>query len=315
MTSDYGAASQLEKIDMLDYAELVVLNKYDQRGSQDALRDVRKQWKRNHLAFDAADNQVPVYPTIASQFNDPGMTWMFSELCRLLREKLSLDTKAWTPDIECEDKEPRAGSLIPGNRSRYLAEIAEQGREINTDIANRAEAASRAQHLYEALKTLDDPNLPAPLAAYAVDLAGDAGQDAVGALRQAYQDALEAIGAEGLDLLKTWPARQEAVQQEEYSYTVRGRKITGQNYTESIRIFQRWQLPNTAVGVICCVSCRWRIYPAATRTPEVYIPIAASAKTQPACLPAKARRSGPTDVSITWPRVTTRRVCQRLSIR
>ena len=234
MTSDYGAASQLEKIDMLDYAELVVLNKYDQRGSQDALRDVRKQWKRNHLAFDAANDQVPVYPTIASQFNDPGMTWMFWELCRLLREKLSLDSKAWTPDLECEAKEPRAGSLIPGSRSRYLAEIAEQGREINTDIASRAEAASRAQHLYEALKTLDDPHLPAPLAAYATDLLEDTGQDSVGALRQAYQDALEAIGAEGLDLLKAWPARQEAVQQEEYSYTVRGRKITGQNYTESI---------------------------------------------------------------------------------
>ena len=276
MTSDYGAASQLEKIDMLDYAELVVLNKYDQRGSQDALRDVRKQWKRNHHAFDAADNQVPVYPTIASQFNDPGMTWMFSELCRLLREKLSLDTKAWTPDIECENKEPRAGSLIPGNRSRYLAEIAEQGREINTDIANRAEAASRAQHLYEALKTLDDPNLPAPLAAYAVDLAGDTGPDAVG-----------------------------------------GEKLPGKIIPSrsAIRIFQRWQPPNTVAGVICCVSCRWRICPAVTRTPEVYIPIAASAKTQPACLPAKARRSGPTDVSITWPRVTTRRVCQRPLIR
>jgi methylmalonyl-CoA mutase len=234
MTSDYGAASQLEKIDMIDYAELVVLNKYDQRGSQDALRDVRKQWKRNHLAFDLADEQVPVYPTIASQFNDPGMTWMFSELCRLLREKLSLDSKAWTPDLDSQGKEPRAGSLIPGSRTRYLAEIAEQGREINADITGNAEAASRAHHLYEALKALDDPRLPAPLAAYASNLTEDSEQNSDGALRQAYRDALEAIGTTGLDLLQVWPARREAVQQEEYSYTVRGRKITGQNYTESI---------------------------------------------------------------------------------
>ena len=79
MTSDFGAPSQLEKIDMLDYAELVVLNKFDKRGAEDALRDVRKQWKRNRVAFTVKDEDVPAYPTIASQFNDPGVTWMFVE--------------------------------------------------------------------------------------------------------------------------------------------------------------------------------------------------------------------------------------------
>src|SRR6478609_789494 len=75
MTSEYGAASQLEKIDMLDFAELVVLNKFEKRGAEDALRDVRKQWKRNRTAFAMKDEDVPVYPTIASQFNDPGISW------------------------------------------------------------------------------------------------------------------------------------------------------------------------------------------------------------------------------------------------
>ena len=107
MTSDFGAPSQLEKIDMLDYAELVVLNKFDKRGAEDALRDVRKQWKRNRVAFQTKDEDVPVYPTIASQFNDPGISWMFANLCRLLREKLAL---------------PRAGSgrrtSTPRSRSR-----------------------------------------------------------------------------------------------------------------------------------------------------------------------------------------------------
>ncbi|MEO7430434.1 MAG: cobalamin-dependent protein, partial [Dokdonella sp.] len=90
MTSEYGAASQLEKIDMLDFAELIVLNKFDKRGAEDALRDVRKQWKRNRVAFQLKDEDVPVYQTIASQFNDPGVTWMFTNLCRLLREKLGV---------------------------------------------------------------------------------------------------------------------------------------------------------------------------------------------------------------------------------
>ncbi len=90
MTSDFGAPSQLEKIDMLDYAELVVLNKFDKRGAEDALRDIRKQWKRNRVAFQTPDEDVPVYPTIASQFNDPGISWMFVNLCRLMREKLGV---------------------------------------------------------------------------------------------------------------------------------------------------------------------------------------------------------------------------------
>ena len=157
MTSDYGAASQLEKIDMIDYAELIVLNKYDKRGAEDALRDIRKQWKRNRVAFATADEDAPVYPTIASQFNDPGISWMFANLCRLLREKVGV---AWTPGLDTTLKEPRATVLIPGARVRYLAEIAEQGRAINRRIETQSEIADRAQSLWQALQELGDAALP-----------------------------------------------------------------------------------------------------------------------------------------------------------
>ena len=166
MTSDFGAQSQLEKIDMLDFAELVVLNKFDKRAAEDALRDVRKQWKRNHLAFHASDEEVPVYPSIASQFNDPGISWMFVNLCRLLREKLELPVENWSPDVDTSVKAPKATVLIPGQRTRYLAEIAEQGRSINAEIVRQAEAASLAQNYYESLKVLDDEHLPEPFARY-----------------------------------------------------------------------------------------------------------------------------------------------------
>ncbi len=169
MTSDFGAQSQLEKIDMLDYAELVILNKYDRRGAEDALRDIRKQWKRNHLAFTMEDDDVPVYPTIASQFNDPGISWMFVNLLRLLREKLDLPEHGWTPALEVKEKAPRATVLIPSSRIRYLAEIAEQGRGVNADIARQAERAMLAQHYYECLRDLGDPELPAPLDTYPSD--------------------------------------------------------------------------------------------------------------------------------------------------
>ncbi|HEY6544201.1 MAG TPA: methylmalonyl-CoA mutase family protein, partial [Dokdonella sp.] len=180
-TSDYGAASQLEKIDMLDFAELVVLNKFDKRGAEDALRDVRKQWKRNRVAFQTKDEDIPVYPTIASQFNDPGVSWMFVGLCRLLRHKLGIGNgesgigKAgaskcdFQPEIDTSVKEPRATVLIPGSRVRYLAEIAEQGRGINGAIEREAEVADRAQSLWEALKEIGDAKLPKALELYDAD--------------------------------------------------------------------------------------------------------------------------------------------------
>ncbi|MGQ4659626.1 methylmalonyl-CoA mutase family protein [Lysobacter sp. F6437] len=169
MTSDFGAPSQLEKIDMLDFAELVVLNKYDKRGAEDALRDIRKQWKRNRVAFQTKDEDVPVYPTIASQFNDPGISWMFANLCRLMREKLELPAEQWSPDIDTSLKEPRATVLIPGSRIRYLAEIAEQGRAINSRIESQAEIADRAQSYWQSLHDLEDPQLPKQLDLYQVD--------------------------------------------------------------------------------------------------------------------------------------------------
>jgi len=172
MTSDYGAASQLEKIDMIDYAELIVLNKYDKRGAEDALRDIRKQWKRNRVAFQTPDADVPVYPTIASQFNDPGVSWMFDNLCRLLREKTGAGSAgqcSFQPGLDTSLKEPRATVLIPGSRVRYLAEIAESGRRINSDIERQAEAADRAQAMWQALQELGDAQLPKALDLYHSD--------------------------------------------------------------------------------------------------------------------------------------------------
>ena len=234
MTSEYGAASQLEKIDMLDFADLVVLNKYDKRGAEDALRDIRKQWKRNHVAFKLSNDEVPVYPTIASQFNDPGVNWMFKELCRQVVEKSGLDPAAWTPDIDTSNKESRSAAAIPGARIRYLAEIAEQGREINQRTDSQAEIASRIQHIYESLTLLEDPKLPGRLEPYIGDNLIDADDRSLTVLRQRYSEALLDLSAESLLLLRQWPARKAGVKSDRYSYTVRGREVTGNNYSESL---------------------------------------------------------------------------------
>ncbi|KRG72187.1 methylmalonyl-CoA mutase [Stenotrophomonas terrae] len=247
MTSDFGAPSQLEKIDMLDYAELVVLNKFDKRGAEDALRDVRKQWKRNRVAFTMKDEDVPVYPTIASQFNDPGISWMFANLCRLL----SARTKAeLAPQIDTTLKEPRATVLIPGSRVRYLAEIAEQGRGINARIESQAEVAERAQGLWQALKELDDAALPNALDLYAGDalLPSPAGRGAqvdrsLLILRQRYNDAVQSLDSEALRLLREWPARLKSITEPVNEYQVRGKTIRVENYRESL---SHQQIPKIA---------------------------------------------------------------------
>jgi methylmalonyl-CoA mutase len=263
MTSEFGAQSQLEKIDMLDFAELVVLNKYDKRGAEDALRDVRKQWKRNHLKFDMDDERVPVYPSIASQFNDPGISWMFENLMRLLREQLDLGDD-WIPDMDTSIREPRATVLIPGNRVRYLAEIAEQGRDINADIQRQAEAASLAQNYYECLKDMGDEELPAEFDPFlsestssrkkgsepfslkeghesskdSPEKGSDPFLDPFLLLRQRYNVQLSELSSDAISLLKDWPARKEGIRTEQYSYEVRGREITGSNYRESLSKIQ-----------------------------------------------------------------------------
>jgi len=235
MTSDYGAASQLEKIDMLDFAELVVLNKFDKRGAEDALRDVRKQWKRNRTAFTLTDEQVPVFPTIASQFNDPGVTWMFTNLCRLLRDKLGLPPEKWSPSLDTTLREPRATVLIPGSRVRYLAEIAEQGRGINKEIEREAEFASKAQHYYESLKELGDDHLPRELARYESEALHEEGADrTLLTLRQRYNAAIKELSHEAIHLLHDWPKRYKSVTDEVNEYKVRDKVIRVENYRESL---------------------------------------------------------------------------------
>ena len=246
MTSEYGAASQLEKIDMLDYAELVALNKFEKRGAEDALRDVRKQWRRNRAAFQLPDADVPVFPTIASRFNDPGVNRLFAALCGRLDAKVGEGEGEgrWAVADPGPTELVERHSLVPASRTRYLADIAANGRRAGGDLQHRADAATRANGLYEALRALDDPALPAALERYPAEALAESNDPSRARLRAAYNDALEAVGGEGLELLRRWPAIARSATDDEYVYTVRGREIRGENYTESL---SRNKVPKLAV--------------------------------------------------------------------
>ena len=228
MTSEYGAASQLEKIDMLDYADMIVLNKFEKRGAEDALRDVRKQWRRNHAdRAKLPDAEIPVFPTIASRFNDPGVNRLFTELCKALatraREK-GVGQGEWTPASVGPTQFVSRDPLIPAARTRYLAEIAANGRRAKESAHAAVEAARTAYGLYHSLRTLHDAALPAPLERYPESALGESGTDATRReLRAGYNSALDAIGAEGVGELKRWPQRVREITQSQYSYKVRER--------------------------------------------------------------------------------------------
>ncbi len=237
MTSEFGAASQLEKIDMLDFANLVVINKFEKPGSSDALRDVRKQWRRNHNEFALADDKTPIFPTIASQFNDPGVSWLFLNLINKLAQvntvfAKSIESKQAQLNQEITATDPKGLAIIPGNRARYLSDISDNGRKQQLLIQEQSLSAQQAQHCYEALKELEDEHLPSPLMAYESNHLAEG--DILSRLRQKYMGHIQNIQSDVVDNIQNWATQKESVKAEQYEYLVRGKAIKGENYRQSL---------------------------------------------------------------------------------
>ena len=152
MTPEYGAASQLEKIDMIDYADVIALNKFDKRGAMDALRDVKKQVQRSRGLWDQAPDDMPVYGTIASQFNDPGANRLYAFLVKLLRDRCGVQ---WTSTMDLPVGESEKIYIIPPERSRYLSEIVEENKRYDSLVKYQAEIARRLFQLHGSIRELE----------------------------------------------------------------------------------------------------------------------------------------------------------------
>ncbi|EAR08067.1 methylmalonyl-CoA mutase family protein [Reinekea blandensis] len=223
MTPEFGAASQLEKIDMLDLADWVVINKFDRKGAQDALRDVRKQWRRNRNEFSLADDDVPVFASIASHFNDPGVNGFFNYLCRMVNDQ---DSREWQGQLPAGT--PESHVLIPGKHQRYLAEIAEQGRSLNESIVEQSQSARRVQHLYESLRVLGVNVAPLEKVTQ-TEL--DAAQSV---LVEHYHQQLSQLQPDTVVAVQSFKARMAGVEAETFEYTVRDKVIQGDNYRATL---------------------------------------------------------------------------------
>ncbi|HEY4970308.1 MAG TPA: fused isobutyryl-CoA mutase/GTPase IcmF [Steroidobacteraceae bacterium] len=215
MTPEFGAASQLEKIDMLDFADFVAINKFDRKGAEDALRDVRKQYQRNHGAFAQAPDAMPVYGTMASRFNDDGVTALyFSLLPRLTEQGLKLGP-AKLPRVAVKASS-RGRAIVPPGRVRYLAEIAESLREFHQFIARQARIARERQSLRTAKALFAASDRPV------------AGFDELISATSAELDLRSA------KLLEQWPKTQELYAQPEYVVKIRDKEIRTQLTSDSL---------------------------------------------------------------------------------
>ena len=231
MTPEYGAPSQLEKIDMLDLADVIVLNKLDRQGGEDALRAIRKQWRRNRNEFEGQDERLPVYPTVASAWNDAGVDRLYQGLMAAVAEKgFSAYPRRVVPELRSPAR-PREVSIA---RPGYLAEIAEGVRAYRERTAQQTEGARDAFALGRALAALGDTPAPGMAGYPETALAQAAASPEVCALRARYNAALEGLDSGLREALVAWPALCKRYESELQAYRVRDREIEVENHTRSL---------------------------------------------------------------------------------
>jgi methylmalonyl-CoA mutase len=221
MTAEFGAASQLEKIDMLDFADIVVVNKFEKRGGEDAVRDVRKQVQRNRNAFEKAPEEMPVYGTIASKFNDDGVTALYHGLLDAITAKTGVAFASQLPRPATRVSSSKT-IIIPPERTRYLAEIAETVRHYHAGTDDQAERLRRVWHLEEAARTLSAGGT------------ADNTEDLLARLNEAAARARQALDPETTALVEGWEKTRRDYQQEELVYRVRDREIRVPLFSESL---------------------------------------------------------------------------------
>ncbi|MCP4023320.1 MAG: methylmalonyl-CoA mutase family protein [Desulfobacteraceae bacterium] len=211
MTAEFGAPSQLEKIDMLDYADIVAVNKYEKKGSEDALRDVRKQVQRNRKTWDMDPKELPVYGTIASKFNDDGVTAFYQGILSLIKEKKGIVYESTIPLVEKKESTSKT-IIIPGERTRYLAEIADTVRQYHKTTQEQANALSQRTHLTEAQKVLDESGM--------ADF-----PEALEKLKQTVLDAKALVDPETDEIVASYARSRDLYSKDEFVYKVRGKEF------------------------------------------------------------------------------------------
>ena len=219
MTPEYGAATQLEKIDMLDFADLIALNKFDKRGALDAVRDVKKQYQRNHVLFDQDIDSMPVYGTIASQFNDPGVNSLYRAIIDKLVEKTGVDLKS-TFQITSEMSEKIF--VIPPKRTRYLSEISDSNRAYDTWVNKQTKVAQELYAIDLSIQTIESED-------------NEENANLILQLKSAYAKKLMDLDPKNKVLIEKWDDLKQLYKNEDYLFKVRAKELVIKTHTKSLQ--------------------------------------------------------------------------------
>ncbi len=217
MTPEYGAPTQLEKIDMLDFADIIVLNKFDKSGAMDALRDIKKQVWRNHQQLDMRDEDIQVVGTMASQYNDEGVNQLFYSLLDHLKKVRGFKRKGKMP---LSISPPQKHYIIPPNRIRYLSEITEVIRNYNEWVENESETAQQLYSIQQTIKVIKNTE--------------NWDEHLVDSLEKESEKLHEKLDHSSLILIQDWNLKSRKYREEEFSYSVRGKKIKTETYIPSL---------------------------------------------------------------------------------
>ena len=223
MTPEYGAATQLEKIDMLDFADIIALNKFDKRGAQDALRDIKKQYKRNHELWEIPDEDIPVFGSIASQFNDPGTNKLYRAIMDKIVEKTG--HTALKSDFAITDEMSEKIFIIPPKRTRYLAEIADNNRQYSASAKAQAKIAQELYSIRKSIASLKDAEV-------------EDKDRLIKALEERYAEVNLDLNPKNWKLIEGWEAKAQAYKNPEYIFKVRDKEIKIATHTESLSHLQ-----------------------------------------------------------------------------
>ncbi len=234
MTPEFGAATQLEKIDMLDFADLVAINKFDKRGSLDALRDVKKQYMRNHNLWDTHQDDLPVFGTIASQFNDPGMNTLYKAIMDKVVEKTGADLKS---DFHISKEMSEKIFVIPPNRTRYLSEISETNRAYDAKADTQQDVAQKLYGIFKTIETIvgQEPTLDkAGIASESLENVKDEDKDFLKLLVGQFDRTKMDLDPYNWEVITGWAEKVNKYKQPIYSFKVRDKVIEIKTHAESL---------------------------------------------------------------------------------
>jgi len=251
MTPEFGAATQLEKIDMLDFADIVAINKFDKRGALDALRDVKKQYMRNNNLWDTPQDELPVFGTIASQFNDPGMNTLYKAVMDTLVERANANLKS---SFSISEEMSEKIFVIPPSRTRYLSEIAESNRAYNKNVDEQVEVAQKLFGIFKTMCSVVNVSSRAIEKSFLVKT-GLNTDEILNKVHKDDQHFLELLIAEfdkvkmnlnphNWELLIHWEDKVNTYKNPIYSFKVRDKEIKINTHTESL---SHTQIPKVAL--------------------------------------------------------------------